>query len=59
MEPNVVDYRERLLKAYRKAIIPLIAYMREYEEYKDLYLLDIETYVEWVLHHKVLAIETK
>lgn len=46
MEPNVVDYRERLLKAYRKAIIPLKAYMRQYEEYRDIFLLTIEDYVE-------------
>lgn len=55
MEPNVVDYRERLLKAYRKAIIPLKAYMRQYEEYRDIFLLTIEDYVEWVsllLHSK-------
>lgn len=46
MEPNVVEYRDRLLKAYRKAIIPLIAYMHEYDCYKDIYKLDIEEYVE-------------
>lgn len=46
MEPNVVDYRERLLKAYRKSIIPLIAYMREYDCYQEIYKLDIEQYVE-------------
>ncbi|CAH0718440.1 unnamed protein product, partial [Brenthis ino] len=42
MEPNVVEYRERLLKAYRKAIIPLIAYMHQYDCYKDIYMLNIE-----------------
>lgn len=46
MEPNASEYRERLLKAYRKAVIPLIAYMRQYECYKEIYMLDIEEYVE-------------
>ncbi|CAB3241783.1 unnamed protein product [Arctia plantaginis] len=45
-EPNVAEYRERLLKAYRKAIIPLKAYLRQYREYRDIYKLDIESYVQ-------------
>lgn len=48
MEPEVVDYRERLLIAYRKAIIPLIAYMKEYECYTEVFLIDVEAYVELV-----------
>ncbi|CAG5057883.1 unnamed protein product [Parnassius apollo] len=46
LELNVVEYRERLLKAYRKAIIPLKAYMRQYEGYRDIFMLSIEEYVE-------------
>ncbi|XP_052743009.1 dynein axonemal heavy chain 1-like [Bicyclus anynana] len=59
MEPNVVDYRERLLKAYRKAIIPLIAYMHEYDCYKDIFVLDIEEYVEAFRQEKHSASETR
>uniref|UniRef100_A0A2A4JD05 Dynein heavy chain linker domain-containing protein n=1 Tax=Heliothis virescens TaxID=7102 RepID=A0A2A4JD05_HELVI len=59
MEPNVVDYRERLLKAYRKAIIPLKAYMRQYECYREIYVLDIEEYVENYRNEKHSASETK
>ncbi|XP_045539469.1 dynein axonemal heavy chain 1 [Papilio machaon] len=59
MEPNVVDYRERLLKAYRKAIIPLKAYMRQYEEYRDIFLLSIEEYVENFRQEKHSASETR
>ncbi|XP_028156949.1 dynein heavy chain 1, axonemal-like, partial [Ostrinia furnacalis] len=59
MEPNVVEYRDRLLKAYRKAIIPLIAYMRQYECYKEIYLLDIEEYVENFRLEKHSASETR
>lgn len=46
MEPNVCEYRDRLLKAYRKAIVPLNAYLREYECYTEIYNLEIEPYVE-------------
>ncbi|CAK1542459.1 unnamed protein product [Leptosia nina] len=59
MEPNVVDYRERLLKAYRKAIIPLKAYMRQYECYREIYVLDIEEYVENFREEKHSASETR
>ncbi|XP_063895398.1 dynein axonemal heavy chain 1 [Helicoverpa armigera] len=59
MEPNVVDYRERLLKAYRKAIIPLKAYMRQYACYREIYMLNIEEYVENYRNEKHSASETK
>ncbi|KAI8440701.1 hypothetical protein MSG28_009052 [Choristoneura fumiferana] len=59
MEPNVVEYRDRLLKAYRKAIIPLNAYMRQFECYKEIYNLDIEEYVENFRLEKHSASETK
>ncbi|CAH0663656.1 unnamed protein product [Spodoptera exigua] len=59
MEPNVVDYRDRLLKAYRKSIIPLKAYMRQYECYRDIYMLNIEEYVENFRNEKHSASETK
>lgn len=42
----MVDYWERLKLAYNKAIIPLKAYMRQFDEYKEIYKLDIEAYVE-------------
>ncbi|KAG6458751.1 hypothetical protein O3G_MSEX011030 [Manduca sexta] len=59
MEPNVVEYRERLLKAYRQAIIPLVAYMRQYECYKEIYMLDIDAYVENFRQEKHSALETR
>ncbi|KAJ8728552.1 hypothetical protein PYW07_006248 [Mythimna separata] len=59
MEPNVAEYRERLLKAYRKAIIPLIAYMRQYDCYREIYVLNIEQYVENFRQEKHTASETK
>ncbi|XP_075982332.1 dynein axonemal heavy chain 1-like [Anticarsia gemmatalis] len=59
MEPNVVEYRERLLKAYRKAIIPLKAYMRQYECYREIYMLDIEAYVENFREEKHSHSETR
>ncbi|XP_045521817.1 dynein axonemal heavy chain 1-like [Pieris brassicae] len=59
MEPNVVEYRERLLKAYRKAIIPLKAYMRQYECYRDIFVLDIEEYIETFREEKHSASETR
>ncbi|CAF4763844.1 unnamed protein product [Pieris macdunnoughi] len=59
MEPNVVEYRERLLKAYRKAIIPLIAYMKQYECYRDIFVLDIEGYIETFREEKHSASETR
>ncbi|XP_063366022.1 dynein axonemal heavy chain 1-like [Cydia amplana] len=59
LEPNVVDYRERLLKAYRKSIIPLNAYLRQYECYTELYNLDIEEYVENYRQEKHSASEIR
>ncbi|XP_022823491.1 dynein heavy chain 1, axonemal-like [Spodoptera litura] len=59
MEPNVVETRERLLKAYRKSIIPLKAYMRQYACYREIYMLNIEEYVENFRAEKHSASETK
>ncbi|CAB3221174.1 unnamed protein product [Arctia plantaginis] len=59
LEPNVVDYWERLKLAYKKAIIPLKAYKRQFEEYKDIYKLDIEAYVEEFRTENHSASETK
>ncbi|XP_060806154.1 dynein axonemal heavy chain 1-like [Amyelois transitella] len=59
MEPNVVDYRERLLVAYRKAVIPLLAYLRQYECYTDIFMLDTEEYVENFRQEKHSASETR
>ncbi|XP_052749829.1 dynein axonemal heavy chain 1-like isoform X2 [Galleria mellonella] len=59
MEPNVVEYRERLLIAYRKAIIPLLAYLRQYECYKEIFVLDTEEYVENFRQEKHSASEIR
>ncbi|XP_050552039.1 dynein axonemal heavy chain 1 isoform X2 [Spodoptera frugiperda] len=59
MEPNVNETRDRLLKAYRKCIIPLKAYMRQYECYREIYMLNIEEYVENFREEKHSASETK
>ncbi|KAG7304694.1 hypothetical protein JYU34_010040 [Plutella xylostella] len=55
LESAVVDYRERLLKAYRKAIIPLHAYLRQYECFTELFNMDIEAYVEALRAEKLTA----
>ncbi|XP_049878805.1 dynein axonemal heavy chain 1-like [Pectinophora gossypiella] len=59
MEQNVCEFRERLLKAYRKAIIPLIAYMHQYDCYRDIYVLEIEPYVENYREEKHNASEVR
>ncbi|GBP84500.1 Dynein heavy chain 1, axonemal [Eumeta japonica] len=51
--------RERLLKAYRKAIIPLNAYRRRYDCYADIYALEIEEYVETYRAEKHSASEIR
>ncbi|XP_037871312.1 dynein axonemal heavy chain 1 isoform X2 [Bombyx mori] len=59
LEPNVVEYRERLLKAYRQAKVPLLAYLRQYECYTSLYQLDVEQYVEKFREEKHSSSETR
>ena len=45
-EPHVVELRETIRKAIRKALIPIKAYARQYEKYLELMNLDIVTYVK-------------
>lgn len=46
MEEGICILRERIRFAYEKAIIPLIAYAREYDQFVDLFNLVIPQYVE-------------
>ncbi|XP_041969812.1 dynein axonemal heavy chain 1-like [Aricia agestis] len=59
MEPIVVEYRERLLRAFRQATIPLLAYMRQFDCYTHIYLLDIKEYVEKYRQEKHSASEIR
>ncbi|XP_054262356.1 dynein axonemal heavy chain 1-like [Macrosteles quadrilineatus] len=38
--------RERLLVAVRSAVVPLVAYCREYDRHAALYSLDVDEYIE-------------
>lgn len=46
MEKHVCEVRSRLRTAYRKSIIPLRAYAREYQQHLEIYKLNVEKYVE-------------
>uniref|UniRef100_A0ABD2WRH4 Dynein heavy chain 1, axonemal n=1 Tax=Trichogramma kaykai TaxID=54128 RepID=A0ABD2WRH4_9HYME len=50
---NLVDQTElieevyrRLDRAYSKAVIPLRAYIKRYEKYRELYLLNVDEYID-------------
>ncbi len=45
-ETEVVQMRDAIRKAIRKAVIPLLAYASEYEKYLELHNLDIKKYLE-------------
>ena len=45
-EPEVVQLRELIRKAIKKSMIPLRAYAKQYEQYLELYNLDINTYLK-------------
>lgn len=46
MEKHVCEVRSRLITAYRKSVIPLRAYAREYQQYLEIHKLNVEKYVE-------------
>ena len=45
-EIDVVAMRESIRKAIRKAVIPLLAYAKEYEQFLELFNLDVKKYLE-------------
>ena len=45
-ESEVKQLREAIRNAIQRAIIPLKAYAKEYEQYLDLYNLDIKKFLE-------------
>ncbi|KYN02642.1 Dynein heavy chain 1, axonemal [Cyphomyrmex costatus] len=46
LEEQVYEVRERLRTAYQKSTIPLKAYVKEYQQYLEIYKLNVEKYVE-------------
>lgn len=46
LDLDVCALRERMLKGYEKAIIPLIAYAAEYVVHLELYTLEINVFLE-------------
>ena len=47
-EPQINALRVRVEKAITQALIPLLAYATQYEQYLELINLDIKTYIEYV-----------
>lgn len=47
-EPEVVKLRETVRHAIKQSLIPLRAYAKQYEQYLDLYNMDINQYLVWV-----------
>lgn len=58
LQPEVTVLRERLIVAIRAAIIPLVAYCREYDKHSPLYSLDVDEYIELV-YQKLLLFSKK
>lgn len=46
LDEEVCELRERFLTGYKKAIIPLKAYAKEYDVHLELYTLDVAAYIE-------------
>ena len=45
-EAPVTKMRDMIRKAISKAVVPLLAYAKQYEKYLELYNLDINKYLE-------------
>ncbi|XP_024940673.1 dynein heavy chain 1, axonemal [Cephus cinctus] len=59
MEELVRNARERLQLAYRKSLIPLNAYCKEYNQFLTLYSLDVPLYGESFMKESRTAAEVK
>uniref|UniRef100_A0A1Y1N5M7 Dynein heavy chain 1, axonemal n=2 Tax=Photinus pyralis TaxID=7054 RepID=A0A1Y1N5M7_PHOPY len=59
LDKDVCDLRERMLKGYEKAIIPLLAYAETYSVHMELYTLDVTTYIGGYLEEQHSAVEYK
>lgn len=46
LDEGVVEIRERFLLGYRKAVIPIMAYAKEYRIHMELFLMDVNGYIE-------------
>lgn len=47
LSEEVVSVRERFLLAYKKAVIPLKAFAKEFDIYLDLFRLDVKDYITY------------
>lgn len=47
-ESIIASVRTRITEAYRRSIIPLLAYSRKFEKYLDLFAIEPRKYVEYV-----------
>ncbi|KAK5644094.1 hypothetical protein RI129_007939 [Pyrocoelia pectoralis] len=59
LDKDVCALRERLLRGYDKAIIPLFAYAATYSVHMELYTLNINAYISGYLEEQHIAIEYK
>ena len=50
LNPIIVDLRTRLETGLRAAIIPLKAYLEEYNQHVPFYNLDLEDYVRYLIN---------
>lgn len=48
LENQVCNVRESLRKAYKKSVIPLKAYAKEFSRYQLFFNLNVAQYIEWV-----------
>nr|CAI5840362.1 unnamed protein product [Callosobruchus analis] len=56
---EVVNIRDRFLRAYDKALIPLLAYAKEYEVHVELYTMDVSQFIEQYKSEQHTAVEVK
>ncbi|XP_043269180.1 dynein axonemal heavy chain 1-like [Venturia canescens] len=45
LEQSVCNIRDRLIRAYKQSVIPLLAYAQQYNKYLDLHELDVAEYI--------------
>lgn len=46
MDPEICKFRKCMVRGYDHAIIPLLAYAREYDVYAELYTMVVADYVQ-------------
>ncbi|CAH1982455.1 unnamed protein product [Acanthoscelides obtectus] len=56
---EVVSIRDRFMRAYDRALVPLLAYANEYKVHTELYTMDVAQFIEQYKSEQHTAVEVK